>query len=66
MRSKMRAVGSDENALIEPLVAATIAALDTMLASYELRVDTTVRGAPSGHKVKNPKKPEGTTVAFSE
>src|ERR1700692_3942665 len=63
--SRIRWVGSLENAVTAPLIpAGTIAAFDAT-DPPEFSVETTGM-VPFPHNVRKPKPPVGTTVAFSE
>ena len=51
-KSKIKSVVWLENALIAPVVVGTMAALETMLASYEFSVETNGCAWTAGHKVR--------------
>jgi len=65
LMSRISCVALDENASIDPFVVGTIAILEAITPSSAFSVDTTGCALPSGHSVRYPKPPVGTTVAFS-
>lgn len=62
--SRIRNVGLDANELMDPLFVGMMPRFEVMLPS-EFSVEALGWTTPSGHKVRKPSIPGGTTVAFS-
>src|ERR1019366_6155333 len=62
--STIRCVWSLAKALIDPLVAGTIARFEVIAPSSAFSVDTSGRVCPCGHNVKYPSGVGGTTVTL--
>ena len=65
LMSSISCVELDENASIDSFVVGTMAMLEAITPSSAFSVDTNGCASFSGHSVRNPKPPVGTTVAFS-
>ena len=65
-KSKIKSVVLLEYAVIAPVLVGTMAALETIVASYEFKVETRGCGSPADHRDRYPNNPCGTTVAFNE
>jgi hypothetical protein len=62
--SRIKCVGDEAKASIDPLAVGTIAIFDVIAPSAAFRVDASGCGCPFGHKVRKPNDPAGTTVAL--
>src|SRR5664280_474933 len=62
--SRISCVSPDAYASIFPLLVGTIAMFEVIMPSIAFKVEAKGRGWPSGHKVRYPNGPCGTTVAL--
>src|SRR5579872_3368267 len=62
--SRIKYVGLEANAVMEPFFVGTMAMFEVMAPSSALSVAVGGCGSPSGHIVRKPNGPGGTTVAL--